>query len=308
MSVLAGLAGALTIAGVLLAVAGVRRRVRPSAPDHGPAARLRAALSAAGSGEQGRRRRAGQLLAAILGGAVAWAVTGWPIAALGAAVAAPGIPWLIRRNDSATRIERLEALEQWTRRLADLLVVGTGIEQALVVSVRTAPAPIAPEVAALAARLQARTPTEPALLAFADALDDPAADLVASALILAARRRGRGLAQILDGLARAVADEVTVRRGIDADRAKPRTTARAVTWIAVLAAVALVGLDRAYVAPFGTPLGQAVLAAVLMLFAGAFAWMRNLANVGAEHRFLPKGDGFTKTEAEIVWNLSAGGR
>jgi tight adherence protein B len=287
MSVLAGLAGALTIAGVLLAVAGVRRRVRPSAPDHGPAARLRAALSAAGSGEQGRRRRAGQLLAAILGGAVAWAVTGWPIAALGAAVAAPGIPWLIRRNDSATRIERLEALEQWTRRLADLLVVGTGIEQALVVSVRTAPAPIAAEVGALAARLQARTPTEPALLAFADALDDPAADLVASALILAARRRGRGLAQVLDGLARAVADEVTVRRGIDADRAKPRTTARAVTWIAVVAAVALIGLDRAYVAPFGTPAGQAVLVVVLVLFAGAFAWMRNLANVGAEHRFLP---------------------
>jgi Flp pilus assembly protein TadB len=287
MSLLAGLTGALTIAGLLLAVAGLLPRVVPSAPERGFVARTRMALTSASTDEQRRRRRAGQVLAALLAGAVAWAITGWPIAALGAAIAAPGVPWLIHRDDGANRIERLEALEQRTRRLADLLVIGTGIEQALVVSVRTAPAPIAAEVGALAARLQARTPTEPALLAFADALNDPAADLVGSALILAARRRGRGLAQILDGLARAVADEVTVRRGIDADRAKPRTTARAVTWIAVLAAAALIGLDRAYVAPFGTPLGQAVLAAVLVLFAGAFAWMRNLANVGAEQRFLP---------------------
>jgi Flp pilus assembly protein TadB len=291
MSTLAGLAGAVTIAGVLLAVAGALPHTTPPASGTGLAARARAAVAVSAAGDQLRRRRAGQLVAAILAGAVAWAVTGWPIAALGAAVAAPGLPWLTRRGVGARRVERLEALEQWTRRLADLLVVGTGIEQALVVSVRTAPAPIAPEVGALAARLQARTPTELALLAFADDLDDPAADLVASALILAARRRGRGLAQVLDGLARAVADEVTVRRGIDADRAKPRTTARAVTWIALGAAAALIGLDRAYVAPFGTPLGQTVLAGVLVLFTGAFAWMRSLANVGAEHRFLPADPG-----------------
>jgi Flp pilus assembly protein TadB len=285
MIVLAGLTGTLTVAGILLAIAGLRPTTAPTGPAS-PWVRLRAALTARASGEA-RQRRTWQLVVALLVGGVAWLVTGWPIAALGAAAATIGLPWLTRRTDTARRVERLEALEQWTRRLADLLVVGSGIEQALVASVRTAPEPIAAEVGALAARLQARTPTEPALRAFADDLDDPAADLVASALILAARRRGRGLAQVLDGLARAVADEVTVRRGIDADRAKPRTTARAVTWIALGAAVALVGLDRSYVAPFGSPVGQTVLAGVLVIFAAAFGWMRTLASVTADHRFLP---------------------
>ncbi|MHB8448961.1 MAG: type II secretion system F family protein [Mycobacteriales bacterium] len=288
MTVLAGLAGALTVAGILLALAGlIPRAPRPAAPSPVRARLHQLTHPDTSTAQLLRLRRSRQLVTALAAGGLVWLVTGWPIAALGAAIAGPGLPWLVRSNRGADRIERLEALEQWTRRLADLLVVGSGIEQALVVSVRTAPAPIATQVAALAARLQARTPTEPALRAFADDLDDPAGDLVASALILAARRRGRGLAQVLDGLARAVADEVVVRRGIAADRAKPRTTARAVTWISLLAAGALILADRAYVAPFGTAVGQLVLAGVLVLFAGSFAWMQALANVGAEHRFLP---------------------
>ncbi|MHB8449102.1 MAG: type II secretion system F family protein [Mycobacteriales bacterium] len=286
--VLAGLAGALGVAGILLAIAGLfgTRADRPAAPSP-VRARLHRLVHAEDTGsDRIRIRRARQLVTALGAAGLVWLVTGWPVAALAAAVAAPGMGWLFRPKTGAGRIERLEALEQWTRRLSDLLVVGSGIEQALVVSVRTAPAPIAPQVAALAARLQARTATEAALRAFADEVDDPAGDLVAAALILASRRRGRGLAQVLDGLARAVADEVVVRRGIDADRAKPRTTARAVTWITLLAAAALILLDRAYVAPFGTGVGQLVLAGVLALFAGSFVWMQALANVGAEHRFL----------------------
>ncbi|MHB1615129.1 MAG: type II secretion system F family protein [Actinomycetes bacterium] len=305
MIVLAGLAGALTIAGLVLAVAGL---VGTTADQPAAASTIRARLGAfthpPATAERVRRRRARQLITALLMGVLVWLVTGWPVAALAAALAGPGMPWLLRPGTGSGRVERLEALEQWTRRLADLLVVGSGIEQALVVSVRTTPEPIAAEVSALASRLQARTPTEPALRAFADDLDDPAGDLVAASLILASRRRGRGLAQVLDGLARAVADEVVVRRGIEADRAKPRTTARAVTWISLLAASALVLADRAYVKPFGTPVGQLVLAGVLVLFAGAFAWMHTLANVGTEHRFLPNSDAFTNPDAGSGWNLS----
>jgi len=294
----AGLAGALGVTGILLAVVGLlgTRADRPAARSPVRAHLHRLAHPDSTGSDRIRIRRARQLVTALGAAGLVWLVTGWPVAAFAAAIAAPGMGWLVRSKTGAGRIERLEALEQWTRRLADLLVVGSGIEQALVVSVRTAPAPIAPQVAALAARLQARTATEPALRAFADEVDDPAGDLVAAALILASRRRGRGLAQVLDGLARAVADEVVVRRGIDADRAKPRTTACAVTWIALLAAATLVLADRAYVAPFGTAVGQLVLAGVLVLFAGSFAWMQALANVGTEHRFLPNSDGFTKTD------------
>lgn len=304
MIVLAGLTGSLTVAGLVLAAVGLFAFPR----EHPAAAatlrdRLRALAHPNPAGEHLRRRRAQQLVIALGMGGLAWLITGWPVAGLAGALAGPGLPRLVRPKAGAGQVERLEGLEQWTRRLADLLVVGSGIEQALVVSVRTAPAPIATQVAALAARLQARTPTETALRAFADDLNDPAGDLVASALILASRRRGRGLAQVLDGLARAVADEVVVRRGIDADRAKPRTTARAVTWITLLAAAALVFADRAYVKPFGTPAGQLVLAGVLVLFAASFAWMHSLANVGTEHRFLP-----ASAPAATVGPSAVGGR
>ena len=50
-------------------------------------------------------------------------------------------------------------------------------------------------------------------------------DLVAANLILGARRRGAGLASVLEGLAESVAADVRARRQVEADRAKPRATA-----------------------------------------------------------------------------------
>ncbi|MEI2811934.1 MAG: hypothetical protein V9F00_17630 [Nocardioides sp.] len=84
---------------------------------------------------------------------------------------------------------------------------------------------------ACVARLRARWVTEDALRAFADELDDSTGDLVAANLILGARRRGAGLASVLEGLAESVAADVRARRQVEADRAKPRATARWVTLI-----------------------------------------------------------------------------
>ena len=89
------------------------------------------------------------------------------------------------------------------------------------------------------ARLRARWYTEEAIRAFADDLDDATGDLIAANLILAARRRGPGLATVLEGLAESVADDVRDRRQIEADRAKPRTTAR---WVTIITVVVLVVL------------------------------------------------------------------
>ncbi len=91
------------------------------------------------------------------------------------------------------------------------------------------PGPDPAEVHRLVARLRARWVTEDALRAFADELDDSTGDLVAANLILGARRRGAGLASVLEGLAESVAADVRARRQVEADRAKPRATARWVT-------------------------------------------------------------------------------
>ncbi len=215
-----------------------------------------------------------------------WAFTGWPALGLGAAAAAIGLPAMSGAAASAeVQIDRVEAVEEWTRRLSDVLAIGVGLEQAIQTAARTAPAPIAAEVATLSARIAARTPTETALRRFADDLDDPTADLVVASLILASRRRGPGVAAALTAIADSVGEEVAARRRIEADRAKPRTTARAVTVI-TLAIIAAGLLNRGYTGPYGTFLGQVVLTATLGFFGAALWWMHSMTRTTPPARIL----------------------
>jgi Flp pilus assembly protein TadB len=157
-----------------------------------------------------------------------------------------------------------------------VLTAGVGLEQALISTLRSTPPLIRPEVGRLVARLRARWPTEAALRALADELDDSTADLIAANLILGARRRGSGLAAVLESLAESVAADVRSRRQIEADRAKPRTTARWVTIITVGVLVVL-ALTGDYVAPYRSGMGQLVLALMLAAYAGVLVWMRRMA-------------------------------
>jgi Flp pilus assembly protein TadB len=220
-------------------------------------------------------------------GALAWLLTGLPVAGPIAALAVIGLPGLVSTSSEASRrIDRIEAVEEWARRLSDVLAVGVGIEQAIIVSVRTVPEAISPEVTRLGARLQARWDTETALRAFADDLDDPVGDLVVASLILAQRRRGPGLAGALTAIANSVGEEVAARRRVEADRAKPRTTARWVT-IITLGTIAVGSLNTTYMAPYATPVGQLVLLAVAVAYAGALLWMRSLTLGAGSPRLLP---------------------
>ena len=266
-TLLAAISGVLITSGLLLAVVGGRRTDSPPRERTKRARGTRAELV--------RSRRARVLAAGGVGLAV-WAVTGWPVAGAVVTVMILGLPVLLGTGKAAARsIDRIEAVEEWTRRVADVLVAGTGLEQALVASLATCPDPIRPEVTALCARLSARWTPEQALRAFADDVDDAAADLVAAALVLAARRRGPGLARVLTSVADSVAEEVVVRRKVEAERAKPRATARAVTLI-TLGMVGVGALNGEYLAPYATGLGQLVLAAIAGGFVGCLAWMRAL--------------------------------
>jgi Flp pilus assembly protein TadB len=210
------------------------------------------------------------------GGLVVWLLSGWPVAGLIVAVVVAGVPVLVAAGRAGTRaIERAEAIGEWTRRLADVLATGVGLEQAITVSVATAPVAVVSSVEALSARVAARWPVEVALRAFADDLDDPAGDLVTAALILATRRRGPGLASVLTGVADSLAEDVAMRRRVDAERAKPRTTARTVTVI-TLGVLGVVSLNTTYLRPYGTGLGQLVLALLSAAFAASLIWMNAL--------------------------------
>lgn len=288
LAVLAGLCGAAAAAGLLLIAAGLRPApVSPRQPWPQPAAR-RGLLGLPGLRAVLERRRL--LLAALAATALAWLVTGWPVAAVAAGAAVIGVPRLLSQSATRRQLDRLEALEAWTRRLADLLGSGAGgLEQAIAASVRTCPAPIAAEVGALAGRLRMQGP-EPALRAFADDLADAgssAADLVAAALILRVRRGGRGLRPVLEALAADVAELVRARRAIEADRAKPRQNVRVLLAITVVVVAAMLGFARGFLAPFGTPVGQLMLAVILAVFGCGIGLLARISRVPEAPRFLP---------------------
>ena len=220
------LAGALIVAGVIGIVVGLHP-TPAAASAAGRARRVRADPEPS----RGAPGLAARWPASVPGWSLG-SVTGWvarPVARPGRCRRAARAPVARRPQPHASSGSR-----RWRNgpaRLSGVLTVGVGLEQALVATLRSTPAPIAPEVTRLVARLRARWATEDALRAFADELDDATGDLVAANLILGARRRGAGLASVLEGLAESVAADVRARRQVEADRAKPRATARWVTLI-----------------------------------------------------------------------------
>lgn len=273
------LAGALVVAGVIGIVVGLRP-VPVEATAGGGAARLKAWWRRVPVASRN------WLLAGIGVGLVAFLVTGWLLALVLPVLAAVGLPVLLGRPADAARIDRLDAMAEWTRNLAGVLVAGVGLEQAVMASQRAAPAAIRPEITQLVGRLRGRWQTEDALRAFADDLDDATGDMIAAYLILGARRRGPGLAAVLTTLAESVADDVSARRQIEADRAKPRGALRLTTGFTagVLVLFALTGV----LAPYGTPTGQIVLAILLAIYFLALLWMKKMTATPATQRFLGK--------------------
>lgn len=270
-------AGALIVAGVIGLILGLKPS--PAPPPRSRPTRLKP-LS---------QRSKRLLMVGVVGGVLAWLVTGWALALLAVPVAVVGVPALLSNSGAEARIGRLEAMEEWTRSLSGVLTVGIGLEQALVATQRSTPAAIRPEVGRLIARLRSRWDTEDAVRAFADELDDATGDLVAANLILAARRRGAGLAQVLESLAESVSADVRARRQIEADRAKPRATARWVTIISVGVLVVL-AISGTYVEPYRSPLGQVILVTLLAAYVATLVWMKRMAIGKPLARFLSAPD------------------
>jgi Flp pilus assembly protein TadB len=286
IAVAAALTVAAIIGGLVLVVLGLRptpagqTRARPPSAR---AQRVRTLLRTRDSeGKVAGRRR---LMVAFAAGLLGWLITGLAVLALAIPVAVLGLPRLLGSSGATTGIDRLEGLEEWTRNLAGVLAVGVGLEQAITASLRSAPAAIRPQVATLTARLAARWDTAAALRAFADDLDDATGDLVAASLILSARRRGAGLVAVLESLAASVAEDVRARRMIDADRAKPRSTARAIT-IITLVVLLLLAANKNYIEPYTSPLGEAFLALLLTAYAATLLWMRQMTLGRPTPRFL----------------------
>jgi Flp pilus assembly protein TadB len=234
---------------------------------------------------------------AAVGGVLFAALTRWPVGVLaGAALGFFGRDLFASRTQQRQQTDRTEAIASWTEMLRDTMAAAAGLEQAIITTAPLAPTAIRPEVGALVTRLQ-RERLGPALAAFGEDLADPTADLVVSALTLAASGEAQELGELLASLAAAARDNATMRLKVDATRARTRTSVRIITSVTIGMALLLVVLNRSYLAPFNSVTGQMILLAVFGCFGGAFIWLASMARYIAPERFLAR----PLTTTEDAW-------
>ncbi|GLY19583.1 hypothetical protein Kisp01_65970 [Kineosporia sp. NBRC 101677] len=230
-------------------------------------------LDAAGPG----RRWTPFVVRWVAAGAVAvlvgWA-TGWPVAAVACAALVVAWPVLTGGRRAERRdIDVLEAIVTWTQGLRDTVGGGASLEQAIGVSVEGAPPVLRPGLEQVRSRMMLRQPLDSALRPLQGV---PGADFVVAALILAARRRGDRLPDVLSGIVATSAHEVAQRRQIMAARAGIHRSVQIIMAVTagILAWMATVG--AAYMAPYDSLSGQGVLAVVIAILSAGFIWLLRL--------------------------------
>lgn len=269
MSILAGLSGVLFVTGVLLVVDGLRPQ---PAPAPAPGNRRR-------SIDRSRALRAAGL--ALFG----FLVTRWPVAAL--SFGALGWFWTELFGDRRAResaIARTEAIASWTEMLRDTMAGAHGLEEAVLTTAAVAPDAIRAEITALAVRIE-RHPLATALQSFADDLDHPTADLVVTALTLAARGSVGDLSELLGTLAVAARDETAMRLRVEAARARLRTAVRVIAAVTGVTILGLVVLNRSYLDAYADPAGQLVLLLVVVTWGVGLWWLSRMSRFMAPERF-----------------------
>lgn len=241
---------------------------------------------ARGSALWGSKARQRALVAAGVAVVVAL-ITRWPVAAGAAAALIYLWPTMFGGGKvAAGQVEGVEALATWTESLRDSIAGSVGLEDAIRHSLTAAPPVLRPALQRLDGRVRVQIPLTQALAAFAEEFEDSSADLVVAALILNSKLRGPGLVATLSALATATREEVDMRRRIEEGRKSLRRTALIIVGATATFAGAMAVFSRDYVAPYSSPLGQAMLAVVLSVFAGGLMWIRSAANLRPPERFL----------------------
>lgn len=262
MRILFALFGAGTALALLLVVGGLRAPVPPDRPARAERRRYQAGISAL--------RIAGVLAAAALVGAA----TRWPVAAILAGIAAWALPAVIGPDRAQRRVlERVEAIAAWAEDLSGTLRAAAGIEQTILQTAAVAPAEIRTELARLAEALRVGIRLPDALRAFAADLADPTGDMVVNVLLQAAQYQARDIATGLSGVGRAARRQASSRLRVATGRSRTKTSTRIVICVVLISVVLMTMFAHDFLAPYGTALGQLILAVLGALFAGALVWM-----------------------------------
>ncbi|ACU75731.1 putative integral membrane protein [Catenulispora acidiphila DSM 44928] len=228
-----------------------------------------------------------KLAVAIGVGCVVGVLSGWPVAAAAIGLAMWFAPIVMGHDvHEADRTARVEAVAVWAEMLRDVLSSAAGLEQAVLASTTVAPEAIAGPLAALGSDLRARRPFADAMRALAAQLGDATADQVIVSLIHAQKFQAKNLAELLGELAAAARAQVSLAVRVHAERAKHRTSQRAITVIFTLMALGLCVFYPKFLRPYDTVGGQMVMAVVVAMFAGALCWIQIILRPKAMPRLL----------------------
>jgi len=236
-----------------------------------------------------RRGGGASVLLALVAGGGAALVSGWPVLLILGALAGYGIPRLYR-SEAGGATTKTEAIATWTELLQGTLAASAGLVQAITNTAPLAPEPLRDAAIELAGHLHAGSPTDEALRRFAARVDDPAADRVVCALVLAATSRAERLAGLLESLAEATREDAALRLRIDAGRSAVTSAVRTVIVFTIGFGAVLLILAHAYLAPYGTFAGQCVLLAIGATYAVAMVAMVAIARPAPPVRLLGPSD------------------
>ena len=225
---------------------------------------------------------------AVAGVALAAWWAGWVALMVSLGVLGWMLPSLVGvRAQRRQQLARSEAIAVWAEMLRDLLVSNAGLHEAIGKSARVAPAAIRDDVQALYVRTQ-RGDLGSALVRFAEDLDDPVADTVVTALQIADQRAVSDLGAMLAAVANSTRDTVAMQLRVNAGRARTYRTAQLIAGVVAFFVGVLVLTNRDYLAPFGTFVGQLVLAAVATIVGGSIWAMVVLSRPARSERLLAR--------------------
>jgi tight adherence protein B len=218
-----------------------------------------------------------QVAGGLIGGAAAYALTGWPAGALGGVALGVGVPSLLSRRRSMTqRIELTDALADAAAGLRDAVRGGLGLADGISGLARWGP-PLLRDHLSLLAADTGRMGLAAAARRFAERLDDPGADLLAVTLAFNDRVGGRQVAEVLDAMAEELAAEARTVRELRARQERQRTSARVVALAPVVLLLLLRQVNPDYLEPYDSLTGQAMLGLAGFLMALGYALMLRIA-------------------------------
>lgn len=270
-------------AGILLIISGLT----PAPP---PQPRQRKPFEALTTRLKLNPREATLVAGATAAALLVAALTGWFVLVPVVPAVTLGLLHARRPSPDQQALERLDALDDWVRSLRGAVTSNMQLPQALTATLNSTPPAIRPQVEVLVARLHARRSAPDALRAFADDLNDPLGDLVASSLVLAAADDNTGLVKILDSLAAMLSRKVRARQAIERSRSGTRAQAKMLTIFIPLFVAAFV-FGTSIGATYRTPSGQIVLAVLAVAFIGCLIWLNKAAATKPAPRFLVRDKG-----------------